>query len=770
VIRKHLFAFLFSFIFCIIPTWLQSQTEEKQPLVLIISNIEKEHNVLFSYANKILEGIVCNTPPKQFSLKEKLDYIEKQVPLKFKILDQRYISIKQNKERHFPPAIQLLDEITVSDYLSQSVLKDINGTIIIEPGKFNILPGLTEPDLLQTIQAIPGVLSINETVSNINVRGGTHDQNLILWDGIKMYQSGHFFGLISAFSPYLTNRVMISKNGTSAIHGDGVSSTIDMQLDQKLNDTISSGAGLNLIHVDAFTKLPINKKLELQLTARRAITDYVESITYEQYFKRVFQDTDIDNDTSDSKMTNTNEAFYFYDIAGKLLYDISNKDKLRFNIITTYNTFNYLENLQNTTNVNSINSGIEQRNFACGLTYNRQWTTNLKSNFQIYTTNYKLNAINFDVINDQRLIQENEVLDVGVKFQTTHTLTKHLTWMNGYQFSEIGVTNLADVNNPVFKSKVTQVLRSHSLFSEATYQSKNRKTNAKAGLRGNYINKFSTFFIEPRLSLNHRIFDHFKLEALAEFKSQTSSQIIDRQNDFLGVEKRRWVVANDSTRPIIKSKQASLGIHYNKNKLLISVEGYLKEVNGITTRNQGFQNQYQFVNATGKYKVNGVDLLINKQFENTTAWLSYSFSKNNYNFKSLNNGADFPNSLNINHAATFAGTHTINDFKFALGINWRSGSPITLPNSETPLLNNRINFEAPNSSNLRNYFRTDFSTTYALKLSNNLNSTIGLSLWNLFDRKNTINTYYVLNEDNSISKVDNNSLGITPNFSFRLRF
>lgn len=766
--KKQFFAFFLSFICCVLHN--NSQTLEKQPLVLIIKAIEKEHDVLFSYVNKTIDAIKCDTPPKGLTLKEKLTFLEQQVSFKFKQLDQRYISIKPAKKQDLPSEIQLLNEVTISNYLAQSVFKDVNGNIIIKPEKFNIIPGLTEPDLLQTIQAIPGILSINETVSNINVRGGTHDQNLILWDGIKMYQSGHFFGLISAFSPYLTNQVLVSKNGTSAAYGDGVSSTIDMQLDATLNDSISSGAGLNLIHVDAYTKLPLNDKLELQLSARRAITDYIESITFKQYFNRIFQDTDISNTVSENnKIVTTNEAFYFYDIGGKLLYNISEKDQLTFNIINTFNTLDYLEQEENTST--ALNSGIKQKNLASGLSYNRKWTKDFSSHLQVYLSNYKLKAINFDLINDQRLIQKNEVLDTGIKFHTSNTINENLKWNNGYQFFVIGITNLEDVNNPVFKSNIKKVIRSHSLFSEATYQSKNKNSHLTAGIRSNYINKFNTFFNEPRLSFNHRFLKHFKLEVKGEFKSQTTSQIIDRQNDFLGIEKRRWVLANDSTIPIIKSKQVSLGIHYNKNKLLVNVEAYLKEVSGITTRNQGFQNQFQFVNATGKYNIKGLDVLINKRLNNLTSWLSYSISDNNYTFKSLNDGIDFPNSLNVNHSVTFANTYAFNNFKLALGINWRSGSPFTMPNDTKPISNDVINFEfPPNKSNLKTYFRTDFSSTYNLKLSRKINSTIGLSLWNVLNRKNTIATYYVLNEENSISIINNKSLGFTPNLSFRVEF
>ncbi len=767
MIKRQVVAFLLIFSFC---TTTYAQIKEKQSLISIINAIEEQHRVRFSYANSTINDLKCLAPSNNLSLKDKLSYIETQTQVEFKILDKRYISIKPIRKKKSQPSIQLLDEIIVSNYLTQSVLKDSNGNIIIKPEKFNILPGLTEPDILQTIQAVPGVLSANETISNINVRGGTHDQNLILWDGIKIYQSGHFFGLISAFSTYLTNRVVLSKNGTSASHGESVSSTIDIELDRTLNDSISTGAGLNLIYFDAFTKLPLNKKLELQLTARRSMTDFIETPTYNQYFKRVFQDTDINNSSRNNRTIATNEAFYFYDLGGKLLYDISNKDKIRFNFLNTFNTLNYTESDENANTTSTLNSGIEQQNLVTGLSYNREWSNAFKTNFQLYLSNYRLDAINFDVINDQRLIQKNEVLDTGIKFQTNYKLGEALNWISGYQFFEVGITNLEDVNNPVFRSNIKRVLRNHSAYTEIKWHSKNKNSYLRAGLRGNYIPKFNTFLTEPRLSFNQRFLDYFKVEVLAEIKSQTTSQIIDRQNDFLGVEKRRWVLADNTQNPIIKSKQASIGIHYNKNKLLISAEGYFKQVNGITTRNQGFQNQFQFVNAIGRYDVKGIDFLINKQFKNTTTWLSYSFSNNNYTFNALNNGNRFPNSLNINHAITFANTYSINNFKFALGINWHSGIPVTIPNERNPVVNNEINFELPNSRNLRDYLRADFSTTYSLKLNKSINSTIGLSVWNLLNQKNTINTYYLLNEDNSISKIDNNSLGITPNLSYKLRF
>ena len=143
------------------------------------------------------------------NLTEALDFLKNETQLDFEILDSRFIVIKIPTSSSTPFITQRLEEVVVTNYLTKGITKLNDGSTIVKPESFGILPGLIEPDILQTIQALPGVLSIDETVSNINIRGGTHDQNLFLWDGIKMYQSGHFFGLISAFNPYTTKQINV---------------------------------------------------------------------------------------------------------------------------------------------------------------------------------------------------------------------------------------------------------------------------------------------------------------------------------------------------------------------------------------------------------------------------------------------------------------------------------------------------------------------------------------------------------------------------------
>ncbi|MBN4070810.1 TonB-dependent receptor, partial [Olleya sp. AH-315-F22] len=122
-----------------------------------------------------------------------------------------------------------------------------------------------------------------------------------------------------------------------------------------------------------------------------------------------------------------------------------------------------------------------------------------------------------------------------------------------------------------------------------------------------------------------------------------------------------------------------------------------------------------------------------------------SYSKNDYTFKDLNFGESFPNNVDITHALTFAGTYTLNDFKFAIGVNWRTGKPFTEPNTPTSITNNEINYNAPNSSNLDDYLRADLSGTYTFKIGNASDAIISFSLWNILNKTNIINTYYTIN-------------------------
>ncbi|NRA91116.1 MAG: TonB-dependent receptor plug domain-containing protein [Psychroserpens sp.] len=748
----------------------QSSSEKPQPLSVVLSELETKYQINFTYVDQTVEGLTIVFPDDYLTLEELLDYLKQKVNLDFILVGDNNVVISKRINPLSEFITQKLEEVVITNYLTKGISKKSDGKINIKTKEFGILPGLIEPDILQSIQALPGILSVDETVSNINVRGGTHDQNLILWDGIKMYQSGHFFGLVSAFNPYLITNVNVSKNGTSVIYGDGVSSVIDMQQSNSLDQDFIVGAGFNLIHADVFSKVPITDQAELQLSARRSVTDFIFTPTYDQYLSRVFQDSDFSNSEQNAAPTiSNNERFYFYDISTKLLYDITEQDQVRVNFLTINNSLNY-DQITDSDPDQPLTNTLIQNNFAAGVQYLKYWNSKLTTTAQLYLSNYDLEATNFNVINGQQLNQENEVSDIGLKLNATNHIDENLKLHGGYQFNEVIISNFENTNIPNFTSFDRDVIRTHAIYGEAEFTSGNKNTYARIGIRTNYIEKFSEFFTEPRLSVSHKLNNNFRLEFLAEFKNQTTSQIIDLQDDFLGIEKRRWILANEENIPLTKSVQGAFGIHYNKNQLLVSLEAFIKDVDGITSRSQGFQNQFQQVNDIGKYQVKGIDFLINKQFDSFSTWLSYSFANNDYTFDNLNNGNTFRSNIDIRHSLTFAGTYNYNNLKLALGVNWHSGKPTTLPSENQNPGNGIIEYESPNSSNLDSYLRTDISANYKLKFGEKINASIGASIWNLLDRRNIINTYFATDENGDIIQVDNQSLGITPNISFRIDF
>jgi len=674
----------------------------------------------------------------------------------------------------FTQKIEELSEVILSNYLTTGIRVKTNSTITINTKEFGILPGLIEPDVLQQIQALPGISSVNETISNINIRGGTNDQNLLLWNGIKMYHSGHFFGLISAFNPYLTDNVTIIKNGTSAQYNDGVSGTIAIESINKISEKPFGGAGFNLLSADAYAQIPLSKKIAIQFSARRAITDVINTPTFKQYFEKAFQDSKISalNSVENSNIQ-TNSNFNFYDYSFKFLYNYSKKHKIRINLLNVNNTLNYNEILNSEAITESKTSTLKQKNIALGAQVNSTWSKKFRTFAHAYYTKYAINASNYTLLTEQRLLQNNEVLETGFKLNTYYKYNKNIQFLNGYHFYELGITNAEDVNIPLFIRTIKNVIRNHSIYSEINYISNNNKTFVNSGFRLNYIEKFGKFIAEPRIQALHKINANISVKIAGEFKSQNATQIIDLQEDFLGVEKRRWTLADNKTIPIIKSKQASVGINYKRNNFFIDIEGFYKQVDGITTANQGFQNQNQNIKTSGNYTVKGVEFLINKKTNTFSTWLGYTFNKNNYNFSELTPDI-FPNNLDITHSFSFGNTVTYKRVNLALGVLWRTGKPHTTPleNNEitTTGISSFINYNIPNSTRLSNYFRTDFSATYKLKLSKKINGMVGISVLNVLNKKNVLNTYYKINSNNAISTINNPSIGITPNFTFRASF
>ncbi|WP_230407889.1 carboxypeptidase-like regulatory domain-containing protein [Flavobacterium hydrocarbonoxydans] len=668
------------------------------------------------------------------------------------------------------PEITELQEVKANAILASGISKSADGSFEIKPKKFGILPGLIEPDALQTMQQIPGVNSLDESVSSINVRGGTHDQNLFLWNGIRMFQTGHFFGLISVFNPNLAHTISIYKNGSPAFFGESVSSVVAISSTPETAEKNALSAGINMINADIYAKYNVSKKSYIEISARKSITDYVETPTYKEYFDKIFQNTTITDFAKNQNIDyQSDRKFSFYDATLKYAQQIGLKDQLVLDLITIKDNLEVFQSATIYGMNKSENNVLRQQNYGGNLLWKRNWNRFNTTKINVYNSSYELLANQITTNANQIVIQENTVNNNGINLENNHSITDKLSFNNGYQFNEIGITNLEQVSNPDFYRKIKDVLRTHAFIVEGKYNDTLSRIYFRTGARINYIEKFKKYILEPRIQFSYGINKSLNLEVLGELKSQNSQQIIDLQKDYFGIEKRRWIISNNSTIPIQRSKQISLNLFYKKNDWLLDIENFYKKVNGITTSSQGFQNQLEFVRTTGNYEVWGTEMLIQKKMNQFLTWLSYTYNHNSYHFSDYEYPR-FPNNFQLMHTVSWAGIYEKNNFKIALGTKWSSGRPKTSPDlSQIDLSDPVLVYNKPNNTNLHIFSQVNISSTYKWETANGIQYKLGISILNILNRKNEIGEYYrVSTLSNSIEEVETFSLQRTPNVSFRV--
>ena len=763
-----------------------------------IKNLEKQTNLIFleisDFVITITKGAtICgyiNDPNQnplsgasiigksEYTISDENGFFQIDLPSLNDIVTIRFLGFKtiERKAKFFNLKIcdtismieeeQIINPIVLKGYLIQGIDKTQDGSTLIDYREFTLLPGLIESDVLQTVQALPGILSVDETVSNINIRGGSHDQNLILWDGIKMYQSGHFFGLISGFNSQITQTATVINNGTDASYSDGVSGTIHMKSDRELESSFKGSFGINLLNTDVFADVPMGDASSIQITARKSTDDIFRTPTYETYFDRVTQNTEAQNNISE--VSNSNQKFNFYDTSLRWLYKPTDKDIIRLNFILINNDLSFDETAIQNGSLETRESSVSQNSIAAGLNYKREWSNNLSTTLSIYNTDYKLQAINANVLAGQRFLQENVVSETAIKLEG---LYRQNLWVfkAGYNVVESEVVNLNDIDLPRFVRRDSEVLTEHAVFGQSLYENEGKDFSIRSGIRLNYINKFDELIIEPRLSIRKELGNHFEIEALGELKHQNVSQIVNFQNDFLGIEKRRWQQTDNDSIPILKSKQASLGIVYKNKGWLIDVKGYFKTVDGITTQSQSFTTKYELNKEKGSYDAYGFELLLRKKFKKLNGWLSYSYIKNTYTFETLED-TEFPSNFDITHSMTLGCTFSDKHWNISSGLNFRTGKPTSIPLLGNEVIGNNVNFDIANNRRLADFMRIDASVLYKFIISDTFRSEIGISAWNISNRENPINNYYRVNDNGDPIKFSRFSLGLTTNAVWRLYF
>ena len=812
-------------------------SQEKGGFKSSLNSLEEFYNVKFSYVNSAIEDISLDKNLDTFeSLQEVLDYLNTYTYLKVVRIDDRYISISvkentyevcgylidfegkpisnvniivlgksygtiTNSEGYF--AIKNLEisdyieinhigftsiiknvnqfynssgvcetlllsennvelqEVVVRNYITKSLSKLNDGTIRLDTKAFDILAGQVDPDLLQTSQAFPGIETPDESVANINVRNGTSDQNAVYWDDIKMYHASHFFGLISAINPFLTNSISIVKNGTSSKYNDGVSSAIFLETDNMINDSIQGGVGVNMIATDGYIIAPLNNKLELNASYRRSINDFINTPTYNAYFDKTFQNNTIGNNAN-------NTSFNFYDVNLSALYKLSEKHQFKANFIKIDNKLTHKE-----IDTSNLKDAISQGSTAYGMTYSYLSGKKIALDISGYHSNYELLSDNYQNNQEQLVKQRNDVTENTLKATANYYLNSYNKITLGYQLNETGILNALNVNNPIFNRIQKGVIINHAAFVENEYIKE--QWYVRSGIRFNYFDKLKEYTIEPRFNVKYNLNNHLSFSGKFEWKSQYTAQVIDFLDDFLGVESRRWVLSS-SDIPLIKSRQASLGLTYKKRKLILDLALFHKTVNGILISSLGFQNQIQDRRISGDQASYGLEILLNKRFKKTNLWTTYTWSKSELLFPEINTNY-FTDTNDIRHSSIFGINHYFTDnLNISLTYNLKSGRPYSIPVDGQETSQNgsivTVNYDTLNAERLAPYQRLDFSASYTILNKQRINLKLKAGILNILNSQQTLQRYYVVDENDTTKarEINIQSLRITPNVSLRVNF
>ncbi|MFK5889483.1 MAG: TonB-dependent receptor [Flavobacteriaceae bacterium] len=673
--------------------------------------------------------------------------------------------------------------IVIKNYLTNGIDKTNNGSFVLSPKKLGILAGLTEPDLFQSIQLLPGVNSPNETATGLHVRGGTPDQNLILWDGIKIYHSGHLFGAISPFNSYITKQINFINKGTDPRFGESVSSVLDIHTSDAIPTKTEGGAGLNLISADAYLKIPVIKnKFSILASARRSFTDFYQSKAYRETSDIVFKST------QPNALLSTNNNFFFIDYNIKGVVKINNNNLVTFSNLLIENKLDFgIKELEDSSSGGGENGIafkdiLETDNRGYSLNWRNNWSPKIKHHFNAYYSDYYLLYNKFKSENEDEngiltFAKKNTVKDFGLSINSEFILNTFSKFKTGYQYSNKNVTYFflsTDDNNNSFTNSNESNLNTHASYFTYEYE-KLKNLNLTTGLRINYYQNLKKLFIEPRFNLGVYLNPSLRLNITGEYKTQSMSKIDETIESGLSLENKLWSIADNTNFPVITAQQFTLGFSYVKNKWHIDIDAYYKNIKGIATLNFGFSDIFDNDAHLGKSQVKGFDFYVKKSFKNYATWLSYTFDDTQNRFNDINNNNFFSGNSNIKHNFYWSHTYKLAQFDFALGWRWHSGKPysvatdiVTNSSGNLALQTNGIN-----NFNLPSYNRLDFSTTYNFNLSKakNVKAKIGLSYLNVLNKENILSRDYFINQTSHlINSADKVSLERILNFVFRVNF
>ncbi|MEO7393573.1 MAG: carboxypeptidase-like regulatory domain-containing protein [Chitinophagaceae bacterium] len=644
-----------------------------------------------------------------------------------------------------------------------------------------------EADILRVVLTLPGVTSVGEASTGFNVRGGSADQNLILFDDATIYNPSHLFGFFSAFNPEVVKGVELYKSVVPVKYGGRLSSVLDVATKDGNEKRISGSGGIGLLTSKFTIEGPIKKDKTSFILGGRT--------TYSNWLLKTVPNSAYSNSRASFYDANIHISHTINSKNNLYLTGYLSNDNFRFNRDTTYrygnknlivkwkHIFNNklygillagIDNYQYnvTSNSNPANSyklkyDINQNNFKADFTYrpdNKQ-----SYSFGLNTIYYKLSPGSFLPLGNQSIVnpdilQEEQGLESAAYLGYQYNISANLSLNAGLRYSMFNYLGPHDTYQ----------------YLEGVPKEMATITDTSVYGAGKIIKTYQG--PEYRISLRYAL----SADASVKLGYNTLRQYIHQLSNTVSISPIDiWKLSDGNIRPQT-GQQISIGFYknFNSNNIETSLEFYYKEFKNIIDYKSGaslllnHHIETDIINSKGR--AYGVEFFIKKLSGKLNGWLSYTYSRtmlkqdDDLAGETINKGNYYPASYDKPHSVNF-----ISNYKFShrlsLSVNavYSTGRPITLPiavfNSNGA---QRVLYSERNEFRIPDYFRADVSLNLDgnHKVKQALHNSWSLGIYNLSARQNAYSIYFI--QENGLIKGYQLSIfgTIIPYLTYNFRF
>ena len=639
---------------------------------------------------------------------------------------------------------------------------------------------LGEADLLKTIQLMPGVQAGMEGFSGMYVRGGGPDQNLVMLDGIPVYNADHFLGVFSIFTPEAIKNTTLFKSSFPARYGGRLSSIVDVRTNDgdmhRYHGAFSIGMLTDKVHIEG----PIWKGRTSFSFSARAIPTV--------FFKNLI----VDKDDYYSDKYN----YYFYDINAKVNHKFSDRSRLFVGFYRGKDHFHYdshdnggygYQDPESQTFYRD-DSKLNWGNTIAYVRWNHVFSNRLFGNATLSYNNYRM-SLNQDM--EDTYFYRNKLYNryyyfsefqsgirdwsARMNFDYTPLPQHHIKFGTEYihhtfrpgvstaklQDTEAGVVQ-ADTLYNMSNSRAMHG-QEISIYGEDNFNL-NDRLSLNAGVRASLFHTQgkSYYSVQPRISARYDLGNGFSTKAsyscMAQYVHLLSSTPFSMPTDL-------WVPITKEVRPMY-SNQYSLGGYYaGLPGWQFSVEGYYKQMRNILEYQDGISffgssTNWEEKVEMGEGRAFGLEVMVQKTLGKTTGWMAYTWSKTDHRFPNgtISQGEWFPYKYDRRHNISLCFNHKFSE-RIDVGASWifNTGGCITVPEQQTTILKPDGTMDETGFISHRNNYRLPANHRLNLGVNFNKKTKHGMRTWNI----SVYNAYNAMNPNLVYSERKNDRTAIT---------